>query len=73
MRLSLTPNLRQYQECSVCLQEMDTDGGNARVCAQLFGAKALAVCPCCGQEADPSDRNYTRRARLWIRKVKGEL
>lgn len=67
MRLSATPCLRQCQHCSVCRQEWDsTAADSTSVQAALFGAKRFAVCPCCGQEADPKDPRYTRRARKWL-------
>ena len=71
MQLQQFQECRQVQlhECRVCRQGINqaTQGRTALDLA-MFGAKALAVCPSCGQEADKSDHNYRRRATRWLRK-----
>jgi hypothetical protein len=69
----VTLALRQAQlfECAVCKQYID-DAARQETAVRdaLFGARAYAVCPACGQEAPDFKTRalgaYKRRADRWI-------
>lgn len=63
-RLTLTLAL----ECPVCKRYRDEDlAKDTAVLTALYGAKAYAICPCCGQEAlYPADRQYRARADRYV-------
>jgi hypothetical protein len=66
--LHQTPRLaqRQVQICSVCRQYRETYlSAEERACVLALGGP-YALCPCCHQETDPSDKNYRRRVRRWV-------
>lgn len=72
----MTLALRQAQlfECAVCKQHVDDDARQeTAVHAKLFGARAYAICPACGQEAPAFKTRalnaYMRRADRWIRRL----
>ena len=72
----MTLALRQAQlfECAVCKQHVDdAERQETEVRAKLFGARAYAVCPACGQEAPDFKTRalgaYTRRADRWLRRL----
>jgi hypothetical protein len=69
MMLSMSMRLLPAMECRVCRQTITDDGqADATTSALLFGAKAFALCPSCGQKADTKDRNYLRRAQRFVDK-----
>lgn len=60
MRLALLQSLT----CEVCEQNLDDRRRFVtQINANLFGAAAYAVCPCCGQEVENQTGAYRRRAR----------
>lgn len=64
------PRLVLNLVCKVCQQTIDFEGAaETQKIAALFGRKAYAVCPSCGQEAvDHHDRNYRQRVRRFLKR-----
>jgi len=64
--------LAQCMECRCCRQLIFEERQESSwVAAALFGAKAYAICPQCGQETGSGgkDRNFRARARRYMRSV----
>jgi hypothetical protein len=66
--MSLTPSLRQIQQCHVCKQEHDRQKANVVAFeAHVYGSVAFAICPCCGLQApNMTAKAYLARAAAWI-------
>lgn len=68
--MRLVMSMRQIVECGVCREDFfrpDPDAFEAALC----GAVAYKICPCCKKTVgDFKDRNYRRRARRWIAKMR---
>ena len=70
--MALQLRLAQCMECRCCRQLIFEERQEATlVTAALYGAKAYAVCPQCGQEtgSGAKDRNFRARARRYVRAV----
>ena len=74
MGMRLIPNLRHLMQCSVCLQNHDSNKADAvNVEVVLFGSVAFAICPCCGQKApNMTAKAYLARAAAWVQRLSME-